>query len=157
MTIKVPRYDAFSPRSASASETKRRNRKRDTRAELALFGALDDLGLRYLRHVEELPGRPDIVFAKERVVVFCDGDFWHGRDWPARRKKLARGSNAEYWTKKIGRNRERDWEQTRALMQDSWTILRLWETDVLEDPAAAALQVRSVVLESREQQGLSRR
>lgn len=156
MTIKVPRYDAFSPSSASASETKRRNRKRDTKAELALFGALNVLRLRYLRHVEELPGCPDVVFAKERVVVFCDGDFWHGRDWPARRETLSRGSNAEYWTTKIGRNRERDWEQSRALMQDGWTILRLWETDVLEDPVAAALQVRSVLLEARKRRELAK-
>ena len=43
-----------------------------------------------------LTGRPDIVFAAYRVAVFCDGDFWHGRRWAVRKKKLARGSNAAY-------------------------------------------------------------
>jgi DNA mismatch endonuclease (patch repair protein) len=47
--------------------------------------------------VAELPGKPDIVFYGARLAVFCDGDFWHGRNWPERKRKLSRGSNSEYW------------------------------------------------------------
>jgi DNA mismatch endonuclease (patch repair protein) len=153
MAIRVPRYDGFAPSSSVASRIKQRNRAKSTRAELLLRRRVWRRGLRYRLHHAGLPGKPDLVFARERVVVFCDGDFWHGRRWEERRAKLARGSNARYWVAKIERNRERDWEQTRALLQGGWTVLRLWEGEVLRDPDAAAEQVRSVVLEARSHSG----
>jgi DNA mismatch endonuclease (patch repair protein) len=153
MAIRVPRYDGFAPSSPVASRIKQRNRAKSTRAELLLRRRVWRRGLRYRLHHAGLPGKPDLVFARERVVVFCDGDFWHGRRWEERRAKLARGSNARYWVAKIERNRERDWEQTRALLQGGWTVLRLWEGEVLRDPDAAAEQVRSVVLEARSHSG----
>jgi DNA mismatch endonuclease (patch repair protein) len=87
--------------------------------------------LRYRLHHPGLPGRPDIVFPKWRVVVFCDGEFWHGRDLEARLAKLARGHNAAYWVTKVRRNAERDRDQTRAIEASGWLVLRFWETDVL--------------------------
>jgi DNA mismatch endonuclease Vsr len=54
-------------------------------------------GLRYRLHHPGLPGRPDIVFTRPRVVVFCDEDFWYGRDLSKRLAALAAGHNAAYW------------------------------------------------------------
>ena len=81
--------------------------------------------------VPGLPGRPDLVFPTHLVVIFCDGDFWHGRNLEDRLTKLGRGHNSVYWVEKVRRNVDRDRAQTRMLQQAGWTVLRFWETDVL--------------------------
>lgn len=103
------------------------------------------MGLHYRKNVQDLPGKPDLIFVGARVAVFCDGDFWHGRDWPTRQAKLERGANAAYWSAKIARNIERDLRNTTLLEQDGWHVIRLWETDIKRDLRAAACCVRDVV------------
>jgi DNA mismatch endonuclease (patch repair protein) len=73
------------------------------------------------------------VFARCRVVVFCDGDFWHGRDLEERCRKLERGHNAVYWVAKIRRNVARDRQQMEALRRDGWKVIRIWEKDILSN------------------------
>lgn len=145
---KVPRFSDFKPASESASRIKQRNRSRDTKAEVLLRKELWRLGLRYRLHAPDLPGKPDIVFRRARVVVFCDGDFWHGRGWRMRREKLSRGTNAPYWMAKIGANVARDRRHTRALQQAGWVVVRLWETDVLRDAVKAAKIVVTALAEA---------
>ena len=83
------------------------------------------------------------------MVVFCDGDFWHGRNWEKLRTDLERRHNGVYWTAKIARNRERDEELTARLLASGWVVLRLWETDVLRDPQQAAKSVKAIVDQQR--------
>lgn len=111
----------------------RHNKAKDTVPEVLLRKALWNRGLRYRLHVTQLPGKPDIVFSKERVVIFIDGDFWHGRNWDELEKKLKHRANAEYWIAKIQYNRTRDWEQTQMLEQQGWTVIRFWETNVTKN------------------------
>ena len=141
----VPSYTGFSPASLSASRVKQKNRREGGRAEQLLRQAVWRLGLRYRKHRLGLPGRPDMVFPTARVVVFVDGDFWHGRDWPALHARLENRANPGYWIPKIARNIERDAEQTAALESVGWRVLRFWETDVLRDPLAAATAVATAV------------
>jgi DNA mismatch endonuclease (patch repair protein) len=143
--IPIPRYTQFKPGSETASRIKRKNRSKDTSPELLLRRALWGLGLRYRKHADDLPGKPDVVFRRARVVVFYDGDFWHGRDWKRLQKKLAASANAAYWLPKIARNRQRDREQTAALRKQGWHVVRLWEGEVKRDPAEAAREVAEVV------------
>jgi DNA mismatch endonuclease (patch repair protein) len=143
----VPSYKQFSPASAAASRAKRANRSEGGRAEQLLRQTLWREGLRFRKHVQGLPGRPDVVFLRPKLCVFCDGDFWHGRNWPELREQLQRGANAEYWEAKIGRNIERDREQTRLLQSMGWRVLRLWETDVMSDPDAAVMFVRQALVQ----------
>jgi DNA mismatch endonuclease (patch repair protein) len=133
---KVPRYSEFQPASKLASEIKKKNRSRDTKAELLLRRALWKRGLRYRLHEATLPGKPDIIFAKAQVIIFCDGDFWHGRNWRVRKAKLARGANAPYWLAKIEANILRDRRTTRRLKQLGWMVLRFWETEIFNDVEA---------------------
>lgn len=141
----APRFEGYTPSSEQATATARAIKRKDTKAELALRCAVSALGLRYRLHHADLPGKPDLVFAKARVVVFVDGDFWHGREWRKRRGKLAAGSNAPYWIAKIGANMKRDHCKTRELRLAGWWVVRMWETDVLRDPRAAALMLREAI------------
>jgi DNA mismatch endonuclease (patch repair protein) len=142
---KVPRFSSFKSTSETASRIKQRNRSRDTKAEVLLRKELWRRGLRYRLHALDLPGKPDIIFRRARVVVFCDGDFWHGRRWRQRLEKLSRGANAPYWTAKIAANVARDRRHTRALRKAGWTVVRLWETDILRNVEMAAARVETAV------------
>lgn len=125
--------------SATASSVARAaSKKKNTRCEIALRRELWRRGLRYRLHHERLQGRPDLVFVRERLAVFCDGDFWHGRDLALRLAKLAGGHNAAYWVKKVRGNVERDLRNSAALVASGWHVVRLWETDIIRDPVAAA-------------------
>lgn len=95
-TRSSPSYVGLRPASEQASKAARgSSRKTDTRCEVLLRSALFRAGFRFRKNVATLPGKPDIVFPGPKVAVFCDGDFWHGRDWERRKQKLATGTNAK--------------------------------------------------------------
>lgn len=134
----TPSYAGLSPASEAASRVGRGNTKQGTRPERLLEAALLRLGLSFQTHVTHLPGNPDIIFPETQVAVFCDGDFWHGRRWAARKARLARGANAEYWLAKIARNRARDRLVGRELRALGWRVVRVWESDVRKDAERVA-------------------
>lgn len=145
--MRGPTFRGLTPASSRTSRTMQAVRSAGTRAELALRSAVHRRGLRYRLHGGALPGRPDLVFARARLAVFVDGDFWHGRHWAARRRRLQRGENAAYWTAKIESNRRRDRATNLLLRRAGWRVLRFWETDILRDPAAAASIVAKALKE----------
>jgi DNA mismatch endonuclease (patch repair protein) len=134
-------YADYTATSSVASRVGRANRKRDTGPELMLRRRLWAAGLRYRLHGSAVLGTPDIAIRNRKIAIFCDGDFWHGRNWKARRARLARGSNASYWTAKIRRNIERDRAITRRLRAAGWLVVRVWEGDVMRDPERVAVRV----------------
>lgn len=85
------------------------------------------------------------MFRSAGVVVFCDGDFWHGKDWAERREALARGANAEYWIRKIEGNMKRDRHNNEVLRSKGWTVLRFWEGDILADLESVADRVQEAL------------
>jgi DNA mismatch endonuclease (patch repair protein) len=115
--------------------------KSDTRPELKLRSALHRAGRRFRKNVQSLPGCPDIVFPRQKVVIFCDGDFWHGREWSERKEKLRRGSNCEYWIAKIERNIERDAQNQEQLEMQGWFVLRFWESEIEKDGVAVLFEI----------------
>lgn len=141
-------YRGLKSASEAASVAKRSNTSAGGRAERALRTAIWRAGLRYRKHVKTLPGAPDLVFASSRLCVFCDGDFWHGRNWRVLRRQLLARHNPDYWVAKIESNRQRDRQQARALRRDGWRVLRFWETDIISNPDAAIAIVRRAVLEA---------
>jgi len=143
--VKSPYFTDLKPASEASSRAKRHNRRTDTQHEKMLRRELWRMGLRYRKNVETLPGKPDIVFVRERVAVFCDGDFWHGRDWEKQKSKLRLGTNAEYWIQKIESNKERDRLNNTLLQAEGWCIIRLWETDIKQDPQTCAKLIKEVV------------
>ena len=61
----------------------------------------------------------------EKIVIFCDGDFWHGYNYHKKKKP-----SKKYWKEKIERNIKRDQKYTRKLRREGWSVLRLWEHDI---------------------------
>lgn len=129
--------------SEKTSRIMRSVRNTDTVAELALRRRLWRNGLRY-RVRSNLIGKPDIVFPRDRLAVFVDGDFWHGNSWRVRGLASLEAqfpNNTEWWVKKITGNVARDQAVTEALEASGWCVLRLWESSVLDDPNRAAEMV----------------
>jgi DNA mismatch endonuclease, patch repair protein len=147
----TPTYKGLLPASATASRTASAgSTKRDTKPELLLRRALWASGLRYRVDVASLPGRPDVVVSSARLAIFCDGDFWHGRDLKRRLAKLAGGHNAPYWISKIRSNFERDRQVERMLVDSGWKFLRFWESDIHANPELAAIAVMKTVQAQRD-------
>lgn len=142
----TPSFAGLSPASNSARRAAQgASKKASTRCERVLSRCLWSRGLRYRLNVSNLPGNPDIVFAAARVAVFCDGDFWHGRNLLSRLNRLASGNNAQYWTAKVRYNVERDRVITARLEANGWRVLRLWETDIFRSPDEAVKCVEAVL------------
>ena len=115
-------------------------RSQDTGIELAVRRAVHARGLRFRKNFRGLPGTPDIVFTGAKVVVFVDGDFWHGWRFPAWRDKLT-----PYWQNKIDRTRSRDQRNFAQLRRWGWLVLRIWEHDVLGDVEKVAERIERTV------------
>ncbi len=108
-----------------------RIRGRDTRPELLLRRGLHRRGFRYRLHRRDLPGRPDLIFAGRRAVVFVHGCFWHGHRCPMCKAPATR---PEFWDSKIAANRARDLAAIGRLGEAGWRVLVVWEC-ALRGPA----------------------
>ena len=132
------------------SEQRRKNMRRiwskDTKAELLLRKALYHNGYRFRKNWNALPGRPDIVLTKQKIAIFCDGEFFHGKDYD---KKKPVDHNHAYWDAKIRRNMERDLEVTRQLRSMGWVVLRFWNRDVLKNLDKCLAAVQETVFEQK--------
>ncbi len=120
--------------SRQRSENMRHIHAKDTKIELVLRKVLRQHGYRYRKNWTGLPGKPDIVLTKYKIAIFCDSEFFHGKDWEVLKLKLERGSNGSFWVKKIARNMERDGEVNKALLFRGWTVIRFWGKDILKKP-----------------------
>lgn len=114
------------------SKNMQKIKSKDTSIELKLRKALWNKGYRYRKNYAALPGKPDIVLTKYRIVIFCDSEFFHGKDWEVLRPRLEKGNNGEFWVKKIYRNQERDEEVNKKLLFLNWTVIRFWGKDILQ-------------------------
>lgn len=122
------------------SYTMSRIRSKDTAPELTIRRLVHARGLRFRKHKNGLAGRPDLVFGSAKVVVFVDGDFWHGWRFPAWRDKLG-----DYWKDKIARNRRRDQKNFRSLRRSGWLVIRIWEHEVKQDAESCVDRIEEAV------------
>ncbi len=120
--MKVPEAINNSVRKAMQGNT-----YKDTSIERIFRRALWKRGVRFRKNVKSILGVPDVAIKKYRLAVFCDGDFWHG-------KELHEFKNhKEYWNQKIKLNKERDLEITIRLRDEGWTVLRFWGSEIKDD------------------------
>lgn len=105
-----------------------RIRSKDTKPELIVRKYLWSRGYRYRKNDKRLPGTPDIVLKKYATVIFIHGCFWHGHDHIRFPK-----TNADFWRKKIERNRQRDEEDKQKLKDMGWSVMTVWECQLKKD------------------------
>lgn len=126
-------------------------KSKNTRPELMLRHALWNRGLRYRVNVKTLLGKPDIVFTRAKIAIFCDGDFWHGHNWAIRGLASLDEELSHYtqfWKDKILGNIHRDEEDTTRLQADGWKVVRIWESDIKSDAEKCANDIEKLYRES---------
>lgn len=119
------------------SELMRKVRNKNTNIELLLRKELFKNSHRF-RIRNKLFGKPDIVFPRQRIAIFCDGDFWHGKNY---RKEMK--NYKQFWKNKILANINRDKTVNKRLKEEGWTVLRFWKADLLRDLEACVRKVEA--------------
>lgn len=112
----------------------RANKATDTKPEVTLRSALHGRGLRFrkdypVRTSDHTRTRVDIAFTRARVAVYSDGCWWHG----CPRHGTGARANADFWSAKLARNRERDRRITASLEADGWRVVRIWQHHSTEE------------------------
>jgi DNA mismatch endonuclease, patch repair protein len=121
----------------------------DTQIEMLLRRALWNKGYRYRKNYKELPGKPDIALTKYKIAIFCDGEFFHGKDWEVLKPRLEKGNNSEFWIKKISRNVERDDEVNKQLLFLGWTVIRFWGKDIKKNVDECVRVVEEAIFDAK--------
>ena len=122
---------------------------KDTKIEIMLRKALWKKGYRYRKNYTELPGSPDIVLTKYKIAIFCDGEFFHGKDWEVLKPKLEKGNNGDFWVSKITKNQERDDEVNKQLLYLGWTVVRFWGNEINKNIDECIATIDELVLEKK--------
>jgi DNA mismatch endonuclease (patch repair protein) len=115
-------------------------KSKNTKPELAARKLVFSMGYRYRLHGAGLPGKPDLVFARRKKVVFVHGCFWHRH--AGCKKATTPASNMEYWLPKFARTVERDQQTLDSLQALGWSALVVWECE-LKDTDALAEKLRA--------------
>lgn len=123
----------------------------DTKIEVMLRKSLWERGYRYRKNYAGLPGKPDIVLMKYKIAIFCDGEFFHGKDWEILSARLKKSNNSDFWINKISRNRERDEEINKQLSYLGWTVIRFWGKDIKKDLAGCIRVIEETIFEIKMQ------
>ncbi len=134
-------------------EQRRKNmqhiRSNNTKIEIILRKALWHRGYRYRINYKKLPGKPDIVLTKYKIAIFCDGEFFHGKDWEVLKPRLEKGDNGSFWISKISRNRERDDEINKKLLFMGWTVIRFWGNDIKKNTDECIRVIEETIFEPK--------
>lgn len=123
-------------------------RGKDTTIEVILRKALWEKGYRYRKNCRSLPGTPDIVLTKYKIAIFCDSEFFHGKDWEVLKPRLEKGDNGEFWVSKISRNKERDDEVNKKLLFKGWTVIRFWGDDIKRHTDECVKVIQEVIFDN---------
>lgn len=137
-------------------EQRRKNMQRikakDTSIEVKLRKSLWKKGYRYRKNYDVLPGKPDIVLTKYKIAIFCDSEFFHGKDWEVLKPRLEKSNNSQYWISKISRNRERDDEINKRLLFEGWTVIRFWGKEISENVDECVRVIEEAIWDIKMQQ-----
>lgn len=88
--------------------------------------------LQVSEELHRITGKPDIVLTKYKIAIFCDSEFFHGKDWEVLKPQLEKGKNADFWIKKISKNQQHDDDINKQLQFLGWTVIRFWGKDIMK-------------------------
>ena len=120
---------------------------KDTSIEMILRKALWKKGYHYRKNYKNLPGTPDIALTKYKIAIFCDGEFFHGKDWEILKPRLERGKNSDFSVTKISKNRERDEEINKKLLFMGWTVIRFWGMDIKKNTDECIRVIEEIIFD----------
>ena len=118
-------------------------RSNNTSIEVSLRKALWHEGIRYRKNLKTLPGSPDIAITKYKIAVFCDGEFWHGKNWDTKKNVIK--TNSDFWIAKIERNIKRDNKNERELEKMGWVVLRYWGKEIDKELADCVKEIKETI------------
>lgn len=124
-------------------------RSKDTKIEILLRKALWARGYRYRKNYKKLPGKPDIAITKYKIAIFCDSEFFHGKDWEVLKPQLERGNNPDFWIQKISKNMERDATVNQQLLFLGWTVIRFWGKEIKKSPDECIRVIEETIFENK--------
>jgi len=142
---KTPQYSGTT--TPTRSKTMSHIKGKDTSIELVLRKALWRRGYRYRKNYSALPGTPDIAITKYKIAIFCDSEFFHGKNWTILKPKVLQGNNGQYWAAKIQSNIDRDARVGEELLADGWTVIHFWGKDILKNVEQCIQTVDEVVFD----------
>ena len=122
-------------------------KNKDTTIELILRKALWEKGYRYRKNYKLLPGKPDIVLTKYKIAVFCDSEFFHGKNWDELKARFQKTNNSEFWINKIQSNIDRDNKINQELRLLGWTVMRFWGNDIKKYPDECVKAIEEKIIE----------
>lgn len=126
---------------------------KDTSIELVLRRALWKKGYRYCKNYKKIPGKPDIALTKYKIAIFCDGEFFHGKDWEVLKPRLEQGKNSDYWVQKIQRNMDRDSEKDKELLFQGWTVIHFWGKDIIKNTDECVRVIEEAIFDMKLSEG----
>lgn len=133
------------------AEQRRKNmqavKSKGSKIETLLAKAMWAKGLRYRKNDKSVFGKPDFTFKKYKVAIFCDSEFWHGKDWEI--KKLEHKSNIKFWHQKIERNIQRDKEVNEELLKNGWQVIRFWGKDIETELVSCMMKIEDKIDETK--------
>jgi DNA mismatch endonuclease (patch repair protein) len=113
-----------------------RIRGTNTKIDLKMKKMLSDSGYKWEMY-PKMYGNPDFVHKRKKIVIYCDGDFWHGYRYNEKKKPAKK-----FWRDKIENNMIRDRRYTRKLRREGWSVLRIWEHDIEKNPKKCMRKIK---------------
>ena len=124
-------------------------RSKNTKIERILRKALWEQGIKYRKNYSKLPGKPDIVLTKYKIAIFCDSEFFHGKNWEAQKLRLAKGNHGEFWINKISKNIIHDEEINKKLWLMGWTVIRFWGEEIKKNTDECIKTIEEAIFEKQ--------
>ena len=124
-------------------------RSKNTSIELILRKELRKRHIGYRIHYKDLPGKPDIVLTKHRIVIFCDSEFFHGKNFNELKERLKNSNNSEYWITKISNNVDRDVDIDKRLNSLGWSVLHFWGRDIIKHPEQCIQVIEETIFNNK--------
>jgi DNA mismatch endonuclease (patch repair protein) len=137
----MPRRDKFSKKKRSEIMSKIRGK--NTKLDLAMKSLLRTARIEFVMY-PRIFGNPDFLVG-DRLAIFCDSSFWHGRNWTRLRAQLRNGSNPKYWIGHIASNRRRDRFVNASLKKEGYVVLRFWDEKIYKRGTECVVRIKTLM------------
>lgn len=137
--------DVLTPEQRRKNMQAIKNKK--TKIEELLAKSLWKKGYRYRRNNKAVFGKPDFIFRKYKIAIFCDSEYFHGKDWETQKHRIK--TNTEFWHTKIENNIERDQNVNTTLLKSGWKVIRFWGQDIKKNTDLCIDEIETAIEERK--------